>query len=652
LIDKTFVEGGRPNPITTSPLTGGIKLDATSIGATNPYGRGSSREITDQRMLPTGDEKIPLGSGVIHGTLGSGGMARVYKIWNDKLEVFRAVKVLLPTQQKDLRNRFETEAKITAKLHHPNIVEVYNVGEWQGLPYLEMEYINGESLDAIIAKRGKLPHDVCCAAAIFVARALVYAHGQEFLIYGKNYHGVIHRDLKPANVMISLNGDVKLMDFGIARPTETSLHTVDGNIVGTMQYLSPEQIDGIDIDCRTDIYSFGAIVYEMLTGAKTFPQETITNLIKKKIVNEYRKFNDFDFAISPVLSRITQKCLQAEKSARFSSAREVLDELESAFKTMSIEDPAAILRGYLCDPEHYVAPAERKTIRISTPSVKKIAIPVAVALVFLAIVGGFVATMMTHRAKTLGQVTVQTPIAPPSIAPAPAPAAGQIDSKDLKPLAASTTAPGQPAPAPDAQKQTVGPRPPAVPTVPSKPAPAIPKNTLSIDNLQKKYGTNDLLSIGSYALKAGNVTEALFALEAMRDKNADLRTKTLLLLEAYIQAGRFNDALQIATGQNVADAQFDNLCGRLYQKLGKDQQALDCFDNALTKPSTVRSHSEIRNDALYYSALVRSDLCRKDPGSDNREQAVNSWNVVKKMYLTDTENARFKKAEKELSSLK
>ena len=188
-------------------------------------------------MLPSGKEPIPLGSGIIVGLLGTGGMARVYKIWNEKLEVPRAVKILIPTQQKDLKNRFETEVKITAKLHHPNIVEIYSVGEWNGLPFLEMELIEGDSIETIIARYGKLPFSVCCAIAIFVARALVYAHGQEFLLYGKNYHGVIHRDLKPANVMISKNGEVKLMDFGIARPTEASLHTVEGNIVGTMQYL-------------------------------------------------------------------------------------------------------------------------------------------------------------------------------------------------------------------------------------------------------------------------------------------------------------------------------------------------------------------------------------------------------------------------------
>ncbi|MGA2507183.1 MAG: serine/threonine-protein kinase, partial [Chitinispirillaceae bacterium] len=347
-LDKTLIEGEPPvsgenatvKPGTDSSLSSGKRLDVTQLGGVNPYAQQAKQEITDVNMLPSGKEPIPLGSGIIVGLLGTGGMARVYKIWNEKLEVPRAVKILIPTQQKDLKNRFETEVKITAKLHHPNIVEIYSVGEWNGLPFLEMELIEGDSIETIIARYGKLPFSVCCAIAIFVARALVYAHGQEFLLYGKNYHGVIHRDLKPANVMISKNGEVKLMDFGIARPTEASLHTVEGNIVGTMQYLSPEQIDGIAIDGRTDVYSFGAILYEMLTGTKTFPQETITNLMKKKIVNEYRKFSEFDFPISPALAKITQKCLQSSKETRFSSASELLKELEATHPTLTDDDPA------------------------------------------------------------------------------------------------------------------------------------------------------------------------------------------------------------------------------------------------------------------------------------------------------------------------
>jgi tetratricopeptide (TPR) repeat protein len=220
-------------------------------------------------------------------------------------------------------------------------------------------------------------------------------------------------------------------------------------------------------------------------------------------------------------------------------------------------------------------------------------------------------------------VQAQQPVKAP-LATAP------LTEADLKPLAGGTPAPS----APSAQKQ-------------QSPVPTI-KSVISLDKLARKYGANDLLTIGRSALNAGNWTEAIFALEALPANNTDTKTRSLLLLEAYIEAGRKKDALFIATSQNIQDAQFDNLCGRLYQSLGKSAQALECFENALTKPSVMRSHSEIRNDALYYSALVRSELYHKDPGADNRGQAANSWNMVKKMYVNNQGNARFKQAEKEL----
>ncbi|MBN1128988.1 MAG: protein kinase [Chitinispirillaceae bacterium] len=622
------------------------------------------KEISDVSQLPSGNDQIPLGSGTVVGVLGSGGMARVYKIWNEKLEVHRAVKILLPTQQKDLKNRFETEAKITAKLHHPNIVEIYAVGDWKGLPFLEMEYIDGDSLEALIVRYGKLPHSVCSAIAIFIARALVYAHGQEFLIYGKNYHGVIHRDLKPANIMIAGNGDVKLMDFGIARPTEASLHTVEGNIVGTMQYLSPEQIDGVDIDARTDLYSFGAILYEMLTGTKTFPQETITNLMKKKIVNEYRKFSDFNFPIAPGLVKITQKCLQSSKESRYPAASALLKDLESVHKSLTIDEPALILHNYLKDPATFNDPAHTKIFRLpfANPRFRRLLLPVSVIGLALAIAATFAFILVTKKPSleqsaetkpSLETATNQTATVAQQTGAA-VPQTSTIDASELTPLPGGTTAQTAVEPPP---------RPPVVKNRPVSPTVKIPrtsvspkddpaagdKGALSVDKLAAKYGTGDLLEIGRSALKSGKSADAIFALEKMGDNVGDQKMKTLLLFEAYVEAGRTKDGLFIATSQTITDAQFDYLCGRLHQALNKHESALDYYEKALTRPSIVRSRNEIRNDAMYYSALIRSDRYRKNPGPDNRVQVENAWNVVKRLYGASPDHSRFRQAQSELS---
>jgi serine/threonine protein kinase len=658
-VDKTFIEGSE-GQVSQSPLQTGARLDASKVGNVNPYTRTASREITDISNLPSGNEPIPLGSGTVVSLLGTGGMARVYKIWNEKLEVFRAVKILLPTQQKDLKNRFETEAKITAKLHHPNIVEIYNVGEWNNLPLLEMEFIDGDSLESIIVRYGKLSHCVCSAIAIFIARALVYAHGQEFLIYGKNYHGVIHRDLKPANIMLASNGDVKLMDFGIARPTEASLHTVEGNIVGTMQYLSPEQIDGVDIDGRTDIYSFGAILYELLTGTKTFPQETITNLMKKKIINEYRRFSDFNFPIAPGLVKVTQKCLQSSKENRYPNAAALLKDLESVHKSLTIDDPRTLLQNYLKDPSNFDDPAHTKIFHLpfANPRVKKMLIPVIAITLALAVAGAFVYVLLTREpsletTKVKKDTTAQ--VGQTIVTPPPKPPVQPIDSSELVPFGGTTVAKTEIADKPEIAPPPRPPRQTVKPRVSSGTGGTSnaegDKSSLSIDKLAAKYGSNDPIEIGRKALASGKAAEAIAVLENMADNTGDQNMKTLLLMEAYVGSGRAKDALFIANSQTIQDAQYDYLCGRLYQSLNKLETALDYYEKSLTKPSLMRGRNMIRNDALYYTALVRSDLYRKDPSADNRMQAQNAWNIVKRLYSANPDHLRARQAVSELSVL-
>lgn len=306
--------------------------------------------------LPGSDAKVRLGSGVTRGVLGQGGMTRVYKIWNGTLEMERAVKIPLPTGNSDCYDRFSTEMKICSRLDHPNIIKIFSVGEWNKIPYIEMEYINGVALDELIKTHGQLPPAVCCAIALGIAKALKYAHKHEFQVNGKKYQGIIHRDLKPANIMISKDGNVKLMDFGIARPLETGIHTItDGNIVGTMQYFSPEQLDNNDLDCRTDIYALGAILYEMLTGQKAFPVSTLTMLIKKKMLNEYKDFDEFEgLTISSLLKEIARKCLNKEKESRFEDSEMLINSLKEALVAISKDSPDTIMNKFMSDPIAWV----------------------------------------------------------------------------------------------------------------------------------------------------------------------------------------------------------------------------------------------------------------------------------------------------------
>ncbi|MBN1127436.1 MAG: serine/threonine protein kinase, partial [Chitinispirillaceae bacterium] len=290
-------------------------------------------------VLPDGTQSLPLGSGSIAGLLGVGGMSNVYKIWNPQLEQYRAVKLMKPDLSAESRQRFQTEIKITAALSHPNIIEIHSVGEWNTLSYIEMEYIDGSTLADCISKKGALPMQVCTALGILMARALEYAHDKEYTLYGKTYRGLIHRDLKTSNIMIAADGRVKLMDFGIARPVETSLMTLDGAVMGTMQYLAPEQIDGKNVGVGADIYALGSILYEAFTGRKAFPQKNLSQLMSAKTANIFVPLRFFTIKIPRRLKKLVARCMVLDPSKRPSSASALLKELETIHFSLTPETP-------------------------------------------------------------------------------------------------------------------------------------------------------------------------------------------------------------------------------------------------------------------------------------------------------------------------
>ena len=258
-----------------------------------------------------------MAGGTILRLLGSGGMADVYLTWNPRLEVYRAVKVLKPGQPSSFLERFETEIRIVSKLNHPAIVHCYGVGEWHTLPCVEMEYVHGVSLDKVLRKCGAFTAEQALAVGIIVCKALGYAHGQVFAIYGQSYNGVVHRDLKPENILLSRAGRVKLVDFGIARPAETSLHTLDsGNIVGTLPYLAPEQLDSTDIGPRVDIYALGATLYELISGSRAFPRAELTAVIKAKTMGDFTPLKPSAALPRPVVDAI-MRAMATDPADRF-----------------------------------------------------------------------------------------------------------------------------------------------------------------------------------------------------------------------------------------------------------------------------------------------------------------------------------------------
>ena len=313
----------------------------------NPY-------KSDQLPMPGPGEKI--GPNKIQALIGEGGSAQVYKVWHEGLEVVRAVKVLKKYNTTEARERFLTEAKILADIRHPNIVEIHNIGYFnQQIPFIEMEYVEGVSIKTLLSQSQKLPLTVALSIAYYLCQALHYAHTKDYTLYGKVYRGLIHRDIKPDNIFISKDGIVKLMDFGIARPSEVSLHTVGAKIMGTLVYLSPEQLSGATLDHRSDIFSLGTVLYETISGRRAFPQKTLSEIVQKKTKGIYQPITETNVAIPPQLSGIINKSMALEAADRYPSMADFGHDLFNVFRSISDYPPNDLIFRFINDPSNVPA---------------------------------------------------------------------------------------------------------------------------------------------------------------------------------------------------------------------------------------------------------------------------------------------------------
>ena len=270
----------------------------------------------------------------ITGKLGEGGMGEVYRAEDTTLDREVALKVM-PTElasDPERLARFEREAKTLAALDHPNIVTIYTVEEADGVRFLTMQLVDGKQLSELIP-RGGMPVDRIFEVAIPLAEALAAAHEK----------GVIHRDLKPGNIMVTTDDRVKVLDFGLAKlqqdtaavattEARTEALTGEGRILGTMPYMSPEQLEGKEIDARSDIFSFGAVLYEMATGERPFQGDTSVSLISSIVKDTPQSVDALKGELPHHLARIVNRCLEKNPKRRYQSAIDVYNELDALRK--------------------------------------------------------------------------------------------------------------------------------------------------------------------------------------------------------------------------------------------------------------------------------------------------------------------------------
>jgi serine/threonine-protein kinase len=329
--------------------------------------------------------------------LGAGGMGEVYRAVDSRLDREVAIKVLSADleNRSALRARLEREAKAISSLSHPHICTLYDVGEQGGSFYLVMELLAGETL-AERLRRGPLAVEEALRVGSQVAEALAAAHRT----------GLIHRDLKPANIMLTADG-AKLLDFGLAKavaaelavqdltalPTLDSPLTVEGTVVGTFQYMAPEQIEGGETDARTDLFGFGAVLYEMLSGKRAFPATSQPGLLAAILKEDPQPLGKVLAGSSPALERLVSKCLAKTPDERWQSAADLADELRwiasQTDQKAAGEQPAtgvrstsrarwgraALAAGLIFLAGWWIAGQSRSTVEPAAPAVARVSIP-------------------------------------------------------------------------------------------------------------------------------------------------------------------------------------------------------------------------------------------------------------------------------------
>ncbi len=552
-------------------------------------------------------EPKSIGSGTVKSVLGKGGASVVYEIWNPKLEIYRAVKLWRPVQSEKTIQRFENEIKITAKLHHPNIVDIYTVGEWNGLPYIEMEKIQGTNLKELIKDKGVIPEAVAAAIVVSICRALSYAHHHEYILSGKSCKGVIHCDIKPANIMISDTGIIKLMDFGIAHPSNSPNSSERSSITGSLQYMSPEQLNSRPLDHRSDLYSLGVLLYELLSGTKAFPASTIKELIQKRKKNDFFPLGFFCKKLSAKARAVVEKLMEVDPDKRFQSADELMEEIEKNYHRLTEEAPDVLISRFLAGEKI------KNRARIKFPKFAHL------SLFFLLLSFSAFIVFLWNSKKTIGFNFIQ-------LSPPPADSLNKTPPIDEK----------APATVVNNNRKTPG------TTTYRKPASA--KTKTSSGRVTPAQSRSKPTQTPQPSVK--NIESVLNSTSSAHEEVGD--ATILDEINRLVNESQLSQAERMLQEFPIKDGEYHLIYAELHLRRKRTKAAMMEAEKALRVAAARISPSELREKVLYCKAKVFSAEYDNAPDKLNGQKAMEAWYEVKYAFRSNTEHPHYIKADAEI----
>jgi serine/threonine protein kinase len=471
--------------------------------------------------------------------------------------------------------------------------------------------------------RGALPIQAALAIASVVSNALAYTHSIEYEIDGAAAVGCLHRDLKPGNILLSHRGDVRLTDFGIAKPVNVSRHTPDGNIVGSLQYISPEQLRDEKIDCRADIFSFGCVLYEMLTGHKAFATRALAELIPMRLENRFDPVERYDCPIPSSIRNLIDDCMQRDVEKRPKNMHSVAEKINKALRAHSSRSHLDILSEFMDE--------RNKTPRFITLKPEKRPLPympIGLAAVIAVLLG-----LVTFYSGIGRQITT---LYESSVF-------GAAD------LAVSTT---------EREKNSMPENPPvSIPqqekrvkrgTV-SRSRLATAANTSFPDSLRRLYRSDNLLTVMIKESQRGNYPTVLTLSNYLPTHQRRSRTGVILLMRALDKQRQLT--LDFFETYKVEDAEYYLRKADYLYRNQRYNRSLQALGHVFSTSSLMGGQESIYMQAHVFKARILTAQFFQLPDSDVQKAALNIWHDILDMYRNEKNHLYYREARREIARL-